>query len=66
MILMTEFEKAGGGGGGDQKRVLELPRAEAQQLKISIFRWLPKQRGTPLILWFKGGEEEEGGEDINL
>ena len=37
MILMTEFEKAGGGGGeggGDQKRFLELPRAEARQLKI--------------------------------
>ena len=28
MILITEFEKAGGqgGGGGDQKRFLELPR----------------------------------------
>ena len=37
MILMTDFEKAGGGqgqgGGGDQKRFLELPRAEARQLK---------------------------------
>ena len=36
MILMTEFEKAGGeggGGGGDQKRFLELPRAKARQLK---------------------------------
>ena len=36
---MTDFEKAGGGGGqggggGDQKRFLELPRAEARQLKI--------------------------------
>ena len=34
MILMTEFEKAREGGGGDQKRFLELPRAEARQLKI--------------------------------
>ena len=36
MILMINFEKAGGegGGGGDQKRFLELPRAEARQLKI--------------------------------
>ena len=39
MILMTDFEKAGGGGGqggggGDQKRFLELPRAEARQLKM--------------------------------
>ena len=36
-IFMTDFEKAGGGGGGeggDQKRFLELPRAEARQLKI--------------------------------
>ena len=35
MILMTDFEKAGGGegGGGDQKRFLELRRAEARQLK---------------------------------
>ena len=35
-ILMTDFEKVGGGqgggGGGDQKRFLELPRAEARQL----------------------------------
>ena len=30
MILMTEFEKA---GEGDQKRFLELPQAEARQLK---------------------------------
>ena len=34
VILMTEFEKAGGegggGGGGDQKWFLELPRAEAR------------------------------------
>ena len=41
MILMTDFEKAGGGqgggGGGDQKRFLELPRAEARQLKMSKF-----------------------------
>ena len=38
MILMTDFEKAGGGeGGGDQKRFLELPRAEARQLKITAF-----------------------------
>ena len=38
MILMTDFEKAGGGGegGGDQKRFLELPKAEARQLKIQI------------------------------
>ena len=37
MILMTHFEKAGGGqggGGGDQKRFLELPRAEVWQLEI--------------------------------
>ena len=35
MILMTDFEKAGGGqGGGDQKRFLELPRTEARQLKM--------------------------------
>ena len=35
VILMIDFEKAGGGhgGGGDQKRFLELPRAEARQLK---------------------------------
>ena len=36
MILMKDFEKAGGGGGGgerDQKQFLELPRAEARQLK---------------------------------
>ena len=36
MILMTDFEKAGEGGGGDQKRFLELPRAEARQLKIFV------------------------------
>ena len=37
MILMTDFEKAGGGQGGgeDQKWFLELPRAEAWQLIIS-------------------------------
>ena len=36
MILMTDFEKAEGGqgGGGDQKWFLELPQAEARQLKI--------------------------------
>ena len=39
MTLTTNFEKAGEGGGGgeeegDQKRFLELPRAEARQLKI--------------------------------
>ena len=42
MILMTDFEKAGGGGqgggGGDQKRFLELPRAEARQLKTARWR----------------------------
>ena len=39
MILTKDFEKAGGGGegGGDQKRFLELPRAEARQLKIANF-----------------------------
>ena len=38
MIFMKDFEKAGeGGGGGDQKRFLELPRAEARQLKIANF-----------------------------
>ena len=37
MILMTEFEKARGeGGGGDQKRYIELSRAEARQLKIRL------------------------------
>ena len=36
MKLMTEFEKAGGGG-GDQKRFLELPRAEARQLKMTLY-----------------------------
>ena len=38
---MTDFEKAGGGegGGGDQKRFLELPRAEARQLKSWIPKW---------------------------
>ena len=34
MILMTDFEKAGGGE-QDQKRFLELLRAEARQLKIN-------------------------------
>ena len=33
MILMTDFEKAGGGE-EDQKQFLEPPRAKAQQLKI--------------------------------
>ena len=39
MILTKDFEKAAGGGegGGDQKRFLELPRAEARQLKIANF-----------------------------
>ena len=36
IILMTEFEKAGGEGGGDQKQCLELSQAEAQQLKIQL------------------------------
>ena len=35
MILTKDFEKAG--GGGDQKGFLELPRAEARQLKIANF-----------------------------
>ena len=33
MILVTDFEKAGDGGGGDQKRFLELQRAQARQIK---------------------------------
>ena len=38
MILIIDFEKAGGGegGGGEEKRFLELPRAEARQLKSEI------------------------------
>ena len=35
MIVVTDFEKAGGGG-GYQKRFLELPRAKARQLKMSL------------------------------
>ena len=44
MILMTNFEKAGGGGGGerDQKRFLELPRAKARQLKTTYIYLLDK------------------------
>ena len=50
MILMTDFEKAGGGGEErDQKRFLELLRAKAKQLKTS-------QNSTCLIFMdtFKG------------
>ena len=37
MILITDFEKAGGGGEEDQKWFLELPWARARQLKIMCF-----------------------------
>ena len=36
IVMMTNFEKAGGGEERDQKRFLELPWAKARQLKILI------------------------------